>query len=162
MESPSLQAAPCSPSLAPASKAARLSGPHEEGPPDDKPEVASEDALLEVDVEVDVEVDNLHKGKVPVLAHVPEAPVNKNPKALLQDEASIQPEEAYSKDEEALNTFLKLHPSIHSGAQTSSYPCPSRSKLSLVFDSLCVQCSPSKPPPSAPFSSSPACSKRPP
>ena len=110
MSSPSLQATSCSPSLAPAPKAARLSGPHEEGAPDEKPDeepdVASEAVLLEV------EVDKLHKGKVPELAHVPDAPVNKNPKALLQDVASIQPEEAYSKDEEALNTFLKLHPML--------------------------------------------------
>ena len=110
MSSPSLQATSCSPSLAPAPKAARLSGPHEEGAPDEKPDeepdVASEAVLLEV------EVDKLHKGKVPELAHVPDAPVNKNPKALLQDVSSIQPEEAYSKDEEALNTFLKLHPML--------------------------------------------------
>ena len=96
MASPSLKAAPRSPSLAPAPKAAKSSaeGPREEG------------ALA------DVQIDQLHQGKVPELAHVPEAPVRKNPRALLQDVASIQPEEAYSKDEEALNTFLKLHPML--------------------------------------------------
>jgi hypothetical protein len=94
-------------------KAARLSGPHEEGVPDD-PDEPTEKAPAEAvqDRLLDVEIDNLHKGKVPELAHVPEAPVRKDPRALLQDAASIQPEEAYSKDEEALNTFLKLHPML--------------------------------------------------
>lgn len=106
MASPSLKAAPRSPSLAPAAKAAKPSaeGPREEGA--ERVEAEAPGALA------DVQIDQLHQGKVPELAHVPEAPVQKDPRALLQDVASIQPEEAYSKDEEALNTFLKLHPML--------------------------------------------------
>jgi hypothetical protein len=104
MVSPSLKAAPRSPSLAPAAKAAR---PSAEGPREEGAEASEEPGAL-----ADVQIDQLHQGKVPELAHVPEAPVQKDPRALLQDVASIQPEEAYSKDEEALNTFLKLHPML--------------------------------------------------
>lgn len=112
MASPSLKAAPRSPSLAPAPKAAKSSaqGPREEGV-----EAAGVAEAAEAPgVLADVQIDQLHEGKVPELAHVPEKPVQKDPRALLQDVASIQPEEAYSKDEEALNTFLKLHPMLRS------------------------------------------------
>lgn len=61
---------------------------------------------------LEVEVDTLNKGKIPELAHVPASPVQADTSVLLQTKPSIQPEEAYSKDEEALNTFLKLHPML--------------------------------------------------
>lgn len=123
MSSPSLKASPPSPSLAPPLKLPKRTknsseGPREEGvtshakahATETSEEAASAPRVQEV--LMDVELDNAYKGKIPELAYVPESPVKKNPNALLQEVASIQPEEAYSKDEEALNTFLKLHPML--------------------------------------------------
>lgn len=50
-------------------------------------------------------------GKVPVHAPVPEAPPVFHTKSLISDASGIGADEAYSKDENALNGFLKLHPS---------------------------------------------------
>ena len=112
MASPSLKAEPRSPSLAPAYKVAKASasGPREEGAPGG---AEPEETPVASGALGDVKMDYLHQGKVPAISHVPEKPLLKNTTALLQDVANIQPEEAYSKDEEALNTFLKLHPMLN-------------------------------------------------
>ena len=50
-------------------------------------------------------------GKVPVQAPVPEAPPTFQRVSLVGDTAGIGVDEAYSRDEQQLNNFLKLHPS---------------------------------------------------
>lgn len=50
-------------------------------------------------------------GKVPVQAPVPEAPPTFQRVSLVGDASGIGAHEAYSRDEQQLNNFLKLHPS---------------------------------------------------
>lgn len=78
-----------------------------------------------------MQVEDLHQGKIPQLAAVPESPVRPNKKELLQKVAGIQPEEAYSKDERALNDFLRLHPMLRQ-ANLPSNPGVTAGPLPLV------------------------------
>lgn len=57
-------------------------------------------------------------GKVPVLAPVPSSPPDFRTSSLISDKVGIGPDEAYSKDEEALNEFLKLHPMLSCGTRS--------------------------------------------
>lgn len=51
-------------------------------------------------------------GRLPVPAEVPERPPDFRTSQLVSSKSGIGADEAYSKDEEALNTFLKLHPML--------------------------------------------------
>ena len=51
-------------------------------------------------------------GKIPVPAPVPEAPPTFQKVSLVGDASGIGADEAYSRDEEQLNNFLKLHPML--------------------------------------------------
>jgi hypothetical protein len=51
-------------------------------------------------------------GRLPVPADVPERPLDPRTNQLVSAQPGIGPDEAYSKDEDALNTFLKLHPML--------------------------------------------------
>lgn len=52
------------------------------------------------------------QGKVPVVAPVPVAPTKLASDSVIGNTSRIAPDEAYSKDEELLNDFLKLHPML--------------------------------------------------
>jgi len=54
----------------------------------------------------------ISQGKVPVLAPVPSAPPVFQSTSLVSPTNGIGPDEAYSKDEEQLNGFLRLHPML--------------------------------------------------
>lgn len=51
-------------------------------------------------------------GRLPVPVEVPERPPDFRTDQLVSAQAGIGADESYSKDEEALNTFLKLHPML--------------------------------------------------
>ena len=73
-----------------------------------------------------------------VIAPVPSGPPPPNGTALLSTHASIGPDETYSKDEETLNTFMKLHPML------SLEACSGRT-LQMVADMVekaNIQCEP--------------------
>lgn len=51
-------------------------------------------------------------GKIPVLAPVPASPSDFRTSSLISSNVGIGVDEAYSKDEQQLNEFLKLHPML--------------------------------------------------
>ena len=106
----------------------------------------------------------ISQGKVPVLAPVPSAPPVFQSTSLVSPTNGIGPDEAYSKDEEQLNGFLKLHPmlSLFVHACLELFPTPARASHSRSDPS--PHCFPlplaGRPPRSAPCSCSRACSRR--
>ena len=55
---------------------------------------------------------SISTGKVPVPAPVPASPPTFQSTSLVSEKSGIGADEAYSKDEEQLNNFLKLHPML--------------------------------------------------
>lgn len=77
-----------------------------------------------------------------VIAPVPDGPPAPNGTALLSTQASIGPDETYSKDEETLNTFMKLHPmlSLYAAHLQTYAPPPTHAYVfSLLFTGKLVQ-----------------------
>jgi len=76
-------------------------------------------------------------GKVPVLAPVPSSPPDFRTSSLISDKVGIGPDEAYSKDEEALNEFLKLHPMLSCEATSQR----TLQLVSSMFEKVSIQSS---------------------
>ena len=55
-------------------------------------------------------------------APVPERPAGFDGGALIGSQSGIGPDEAYSRDEKALNEFLKLHPMLSMGSRLLTEP----------------------------------------
>jgi hypothetical protein len=76
-------------------------------------------------------------GKVPVPAPVPSSPSDFRTSSLISDKVGIGPDEAYSKDEEALNEFLKLHPMLSCEATSQR----TLQLVSSMFEKVSIQSS---------------------
>jgi hypothetical protein len=70
-----------------------------------------------------------------VLAPVPEAPPEFSTSSLISGNAGIGIDESYSKDEQQLNEFLKLHPMLSSEATSSR----TLQLVSTMFEKASVQ-----------------------
>jgi len=85
---------------------------------------------------------SISTGRVPTRAPVPPSPPQRAPPTtLVADTNGIGPDETYSRDEEQLNNFLKLHPMLSLEAtsqRTLQMLSTMFEKVSLRVENLCV------------------------